>query len=78
MEERFQVEVGWDTDEVRKEDNIFRICISQHAALDENKVRIVRRPCNRIEVVWRSVSQNFEDFRDPPSRIEVFCVIENV
>jgi hypothetical protein len=74
-EEQFEVEVGWDTDEVRKEDNIFCIYISQHAALNNNEVRILRRPGNRIEVVWRSEADDFVDFRNPTSRVEVFCVI---
>lgn len=73
-EEQFDIEVGWDTDEVSKEDNIFRIYISQHAALNNNKVRIVRRPGNRFEVVWRSESRDFLDFRNPESHVEVFCV----
>lgn len=75
-EEEFEVEVGWDTDEVQKEDNIFRIYISQHAALNKNTVRIVRRRDGRIEVVWCSEGErDFNDFRGPAGRVEVFCVV---
>jgi hypothetical protein len=74
-DELFEVAVGWDTDEAQKEDNIFRIYISQHAALNKNRVRIVRRPGNRIEVVWRSEGErDFLDFRNPAPCVEVFCV----
>ena len=75
-EEELNVAVGWDTDEEIKEDNIFRIYISQHEALNNNRVSIVRNPDKQIEIKWNADAQDFLDFRNPNCTVEVYCVIE--
>lgn len=74
--EELQVAIGWDTDEESKDDNIFRIYISQHEALNNNCVRISRRPNDDIEIRWSAESQDFLDFRNPNCSVEVSCVID--
>ncbi len=74
--ERLDVASGWDTDAERKEDNIFRIDIGQHEALNNNRVYIAQRPDSRIEIRWHSEAQNFLDFRDPDCSLEVFCFMD--
>jgi hypothetical protein len=75
-EEHLNVAVGWDTDEASKEDNIFRIYISQHEALNNNRVKIVRTQDKRIEIRWYAEAQDFLDFQNPDCSVEVFCVID--
>lgn len=75
-EEYLSVDVGWDTDDERKEDNIFRVCISQHLALDNNRVEMVRNQNDQFEIKWTATAQDFIDFRNPDCTIEVHCVIE--
>jgi len=74
--EELNVPVGWDTDEETKEDNVFRIYISQHEALNNNRVTIVRSQEARIEIQWFADAQNFLDFRDPDCTVEAYCVIQ--
>ena len=76
VEQELTVAVGWDTDEETKEDNIFRIYISQHAALNNNRVTIARNRSGQIEIKWFSDAQNFLDFRNPACTVETYCVIE--
>ena len=75
--EELNVEVGWDTDEESKEDNIFRIYISQHQALNKNQVRIIRNQANQIEILWTSEAQDFNYFKNPNCSVHVHCVIDD-
>ena len=75
-EEELNVAVGWDTYEERKEGNIFRIYISQHAALNNNRVKITRNQDQQIEVKWTADAPDFIDFRNPDCTVEAYCVIE--
>jgi hypothetical protein len=75
-EEHLNVAVGWDTDEVSKEDNIFRIYISQHEALNNNRVQIMRMEANQVHIRWHSESQDFLDFRNPDCTVDVDCIID--
>ncbi len=77
IEEHLNVAVGWDTDEAIKEDNIFRIYISQHEALNNNRVTIVRYQDQRIEIQWCAEAQDFLNFRNPDCTVEVYCVIDS-
>ncbi len=73
-EEHLRVAVGWDTDEAAKENNIFRISISQHEALNNNQLQITRKR-NELHIRWHSEAQDFIDFRNPDCTVEVYCVI---
>lgn len=75
--EELNVAVGWDTDEETKEDNIFRIYISQHEALNNNRVKITRNQDRQIEIRWHADAQDFLDFRNPNCTVEAYCVIED-
>lgn len=77
IDEELNVEVGWDTDEESKEDNIFRIYISQHEALNKNRVKIVRNPANQIEIQWTAKAQDFNYFKNPDCSVHVYCVIDD-
>lgn len=72
--EEISVERGWDTDGIEKEDNIFRICISQHLALDNNRVRL-RRVDDQIEIDWTCTCQNVLDFRDADNELRLQCSV---
>ena len=76
-EEELNVAIGWDTDDETKEDNIFRIYISQHEALNNNRVTIVRNQGKQIEIRWHASAQDFLDFRNPDCTVEAYCVIES-
>ncbi|MEO0536163.1 MAG: hypothetical protein AAF215_20100 [Cyanobacteria bacterium P01_A01_bin.123] len=69
--EELDVPIGWNTD-----DNIFRIYIGQHQALDHNKVTIRRRNPTEIEIDWKSdaVDFNYYDERARRNVIEAHCV----
>ncbi len=70
-----EVEVGWDTEEESKENNIFRTYLNAHLPVDNNKVELQRRSPTEVEVHWKGVSQNMWWYKNPPSIIEVFCVL---
>lgn len=72
--EEIVVDDGWDTDEIEKEDNIFRICINQHLALNNNRVTL-RRVDDQIEVDWTCTCQNVLDFRDADNELRLHCSI---
>ena len=74
--EELNVAVGWDTDEEAKKNNVFRIYISQHEALNNNRVKITRNQDNEIEIWWQADAQDFLDFRNPGCKVEAYCVIE--
>jgi hypothetical protein len=71
--EYIDVPVGWDTDEASKEDNIFRIYIGEHFALDNNKVAIERIGPGEFRLRWSAdaADLNYYDERAKRNRIEV-------
>ncbi len=76
-EEELNVAVGWDTDAETKENNIFRIYVSQHEALNNNRLKIVRSQGRQIEIKWSADAQDFLDFRNLDCTVEVYCGIES-
>jgi len=72
-EEEINVAVGWDTEEEIKEDNIFRIYLAEHHALDNNKVLISRCGPEEITVSWRADATDFNycDERAKRNAVEV-------
>ncbi|MBL8812826.1 MAG: hypothetical protein JNM43_21855 [Planctomycetaceae bacterium] len=74
--EELDVAMGWDTDEETQNRNIFRIYISQHEALNNNRVKITRNQDKEIEIRWQAEARDFLDIRNPGCKVDVYCVIE--
>ena len=73
--EKIDVETGWDTDEQQKSDNIFRININQHLALNNNHLIVRRTTSSEIEIEWRCTCQNILDFRDTDNELKLSCSV---
>jgi hypothetical protein len=71
--EEIVVPIGWDTAEISKFDNIFRIYLSAHFALDNNVLTIERVDRDAVHIVWEadSVDLNYYDDRAKRNRVEV-------
>lgn len=71
--EKVVVPVGWDTDEASKDDNIFRIYLGAHFAMDNNVLSIERVGSDEFLIAWDadSVDLNYYDDKAQRNRIEV-------
>jgi hypothetical protein len=70
--EDVNVLVGWDTDELSKSDNIFRIYLGEHFALDNNVLAIERVNIHELRLRWEAdcVDLNYYDERAKRNRVE--------
>ncbi len=69
--EKLQVSSGWDTEDGEKEDNIFRIYIGQHQALDNNILTLERTESGQVQIYWVSDSVDFNYYDDRAKRNEL-------
>lgn len=73
--EEVNVPVGWDTDTSTKTDNIFRIYINQHLALNNNHLTLRRTDVSHLAIDWTCECQNILWYRNPNNRLRLNCLV---